>query len=185
MRDARRFSAREVSHGVQRHVLAQTTWSGSTVVRSAARFHWFCGPQLRGPPGGSGTKPDARRGQIGHPSGRRATACTASSAPAVDRDHEWVVTAAVMGSDAPVSVGRHQRSCATGLCALPVSGSLHPPNGPGRRGPRRARGGGARLRAGLATGRSGERRSTRARRFNDRRRTRSSSRRTRCTCTRS
>lgn len=32
MRDARRFSAREVSHGVQRHVLAQTTWFGSTVM---------------------------------------------------------------------------------------------------------------------------------------------------------
>lgn len=32
MRDARRFSAREVSQGVQRHVLAQTTWFGSTVV---------------------------------------------------------------------------------------------------------------------------------------------------------
>jgi len=32
MRDARRFSAREVSHGVQRHVLGQTTWSGSTVM---------------------------------------------------------------------------------------------------------------------------------------------------------
>lgn len=32
MRDARRFSAREVSQGVQRHVLAQTTWFGSTVM---------------------------------------------------------------------------------------------------------------------------------------------------------
>lgn len=32
MRDARRFSAREVSQGVQRPVLAQTTWFGSTVV---------------------------------------------------------------------------------------------------------------------------------------------------------
>ena len=31
MRDARRFSAREVSQGVQRHVLGQTTWFGSTV----------------------------------------------------------------------------------------------------------------------------------------------------------
>jgi DNA-binding transcriptional ArsR family regulator len=31
MRDARRISAREVSHGVQRHVLAWATWSGSTV----------------------------------------------------------------------------------------------------------------------------------------------------------
>lgn len=32
MRDARRISTREVSQGVQRHVLAQTTWFGSTVV---------------------------------------------------------------------------------------------------------------------------------------------------------
>ena len=32
MRDARRFSAREVSLGVQRHVLDQTTWLGSTVM---------------------------------------------------------------------------------------------------------------------------------------------------------
>jgi hypothetical protein len=32
MRDARRFSAREVSQGVQRHVLDQTTWFGSTVM---------------------------------------------------------------------------------------------------------------------------------------------------------
>lgn len=32
MRDARQISARGVSHGVQRHVLAQTTWFGSTVV---------------------------------------------------------------------------------------------------------------------------------------------------------
>ena len=32
MRDARRFSTWGVSHGVQRHVLAQTTWSGSTVM---------------------------------------------------------------------------------------------------------------------------------------------------------
>ncbi|GAA2231703.1 hypothetical protein GCM10010232_17900 [Streptomyces amakusaensis] len=32
MRDARRISTREVSHGVQRHVLAQTTWLGSTVM---------------------------------------------------------------------------------------------------------------------------------------------------------
>jgi hypothetical protein len=32
MRDARRFSAREVSQGVQRHVLDQTTWLGSTVM---------------------------------------------------------------------------------------------------------------------------------------------------------
>jgi hypothetical protein len=31
MRDARRFSAREVSQGVQRHVLDQTTGFGSTV----------------------------------------------------------------------------------------------------------------------------------------------------------
>jgi len=37
MRDARRFSTWGVSHGVQRHVLAQTTWSGSTVMaRSGA-----------------------------------------------------------------------------------------------------------------------------------------------------
>ena len=32
MRDARRISAREVSQGVQRHVLDQTTWFGSTVM---------------------------------------------------------------------------------------------------------------------------------------------------------
>lgn len=32
MRDARRISAREVSQGVQRHVLCQTTWFGSTVM---------------------------------------------------------------------------------------------------------------------------------------------------------
>lgn len=32
MRDARRFSSREVSQGVQRPVLCQTTWFGSTVV---------------------------------------------------------------------------------------------------------------------------------------------------------
>lgn len=32
MRDARQISAREVSHGVQRHVLDYTTWSGSTVM---------------------------------------------------------------------------------------------------------------------------------------------------------
>lgn len=32
MRDARQSSAREVSHGVQRHVLHQTTWFGSTVM---------------------------------------------------------------------------------------------------------------------------------------------------------
>lgn len=32
MRNARQISAREVSHGVQRHVLAQTTWFGSTVM---------------------------------------------------------------------------------------------------------------------------------------------------------
>ena len=31
MRDARQISAREVSQGVQRHVLDQTTWFGSTV----------------------------------------------------------------------------------------------------------------------------------------------------------
>lgn len=35
MRDARRFSTREVSHGVQRHILAQTTWLGSTVVANS------------------------------------------------------------------------------------------------------------------------------------------------------
>ena len=32
MRDARQISSREVSQGVQRHVLAQATWVGSTVV---------------------------------------------------------------------------------------------------------------------------------------------------------
>jgi hypothetical protein len=32
MRDARQISAREVSHGVQRHVLAWATWFGSTVM---------------------------------------------------------------------------------------------------------------------------------------------------------
>lgn len=32
MRDARRFSAREVSQGVQRHVLTQMIRSGSTVM---------------------------------------------------------------------------------------------------------------------------------------------------------
>jgi hypothetical protein len=32
MRDARQISAREVSQGVQRHVLDQTTWFGSTVM---------------------------------------------------------------------------------------------------------------------------------------------------------
>lgn len=32
MRDARQISSREVSQGVQRHVLTQTTWLGSTVV---------------------------------------------------------------------------------------------------------------------------------------------------------
>ncbi|WP_328624496.1 hypothetical protein OHA88_05660 [Streptomyces sp. NBC_00353] len=32
MRDARRFSAREVSQGVQRRVLVQATWFGSTVM---------------------------------------------------------------------------------------------------------------------------------------------------------
>lgn len=31
MRDARRFIARGVSQGVQRHVLAWISWSGSTV----------------------------------------------------------------------------------------------------------------------------------------------------------
>lgn len=35
MRDARRFSTREVSHGVQRHILAQTTWLGSTLVANS------------------------------------------------------------------------------------------------------------------------------------------------------
>ncbi|SFG98857.1 hypothetical protein SAMN02787118_13648 [Streptomyces mirabilis] len=32
MRDARQISARGVSQGVQRHVLDQTTWFGSTVM---------------------------------------------------------------------------------------------------------------------------------------------------------
>jgi hypothetical protein len=32
MRDARQISAREVSQGVQRHVLDETTWFGSTVM---------------------------------------------------------------------------------------------------------------------------------------------------------
>lgn len=31
MRDARQISSREVSQGVHRHVLTQTTWLGSTV----------------------------------------------------------------------------------------------------------------------------------------------------------
>jgi hypothetical protein len=50
MRDARQISAREVSQGVQRHVLDSTTWLGSTVMahsgaaplvfeRPTARFH--------------------------------------------------------------------------------------------------------------------------------------------------
>lgn len=41
MRDARRFSAWEVSQGVQRRVLVQTTWFGSTVTAHSALLHWF------------------------------------------------------------------------------------------------------------------------------------------------
>jgi hypothetical protein len=49
MRDARQISAREVSQGVQRHVLDQTTWFGCTVVaRSGAVPLDF---ELASPPG--------------------------------------------------------------------------------------------------------------------------------------
>jgi hypothetical protein len=46
MRDARQISSREVSHGVQRHVLAQTTWFRSTV-----RAHSRAAPQVFRAPG--------------------------------------------------------------------------------------------------------------------------------------
>ncbi len=60
MRDARHISSREVSHGVQRHVLTQTTWLGSTVMahsgtaplvfeRLTTRFH----PADHDPSGGA------------------------------------------------------------------------------------------------------------------------------------
>lgn len=52
MRNARRISTREVSQGVQRHVLAQTTWFGSTVMA-----HRGAAPLVFGRlAGGSGTE---------------------------------------------------------------------------------------------------------------------------------
>ncbi|MEU0398480.1 hypothetical protein ABZ208_38275, partial [Streptomyces sp. NPDC006208] len=42
MRDAQQISAREVSQGVQRHVLDQTTWFGSTVRSRCHTDHGVC-----------------------------------------------------------------------------------------------------------------------------------------------
>jgi hypothetical protein len=73
MRDARRFSAREVSHGVQRHVLAQTTWSGSTVVAHSGAVPLVLRASTPGP--ARRIRDEARRSPwtARPPSGRRAT----------------------------------------------------------------------------------------------------------------